>query len=199
VAREANLPAAATLILTFPSPLATASELLAVARARVESWVIAAPVLAVTLRATELARKDGRALDLFVPEAKADRALPRLVAELAADLGGERVGRLALGNTWVAEERTRLVPFGAAWVAPAWDRFSSSAPEPSRVVSAPIALAPCDLEPVRLLARVEAVEWWHRGAWARDYVAAWDARAKGMAWVVVDPARGESVVRGWMD
>jgi protein ImuB len=192
----AKPPGKASLAITSPAPLATAGELLAVARARVESWTISAPILAVTMRAPELARKEGRALDLFVPEAKADRALPRLVAELAADLGNDRVGTLALVDTWVPEERTRLVPYGAKRDVPTWRSLESVAPEPSRVV----APAPAEgLAPVRLLARVEAVEWWRRPLGARDFVAAWDAREKRMAWVAIDRDTGASCVRGWMD
>jgi protein ImuB len=180
--------------------MATAAELLGVARARVESWTIAAPVLAVALRATELARKEGRALDLFEPEAKAARTLPRLVAELAAELGADRVGTLALGNTWRPEERTRLVPYGSRvepGSAPRGISLESIAPEPARFLTMPIAAR--GFEPVRLLARVESVEWWRFGSESRDFVAAWSDREKRMAWVAIDRERGDAVVRGWMD
>jgi protein ImuB len=195
VAREANLPATASLVVTSPAPLALAGELLAVVRARIESWVVAAPVLAVTLRATELARKEGRALDLFTPEAKADRALPRLVAELSADLGGDRVGTLALADTWVPEERSVIVPYGAR--APfVFASLVSNAPEPSRVIAASDI---GDARPVRLLARVEAAAWWRLGVQVRDYFAAWSESESRMAWVEIDRSTGRAWVKGWMD
>ncbi len=196
VAREANLPAKASLAVTSPAPLSLAGELLAVVRARIESWVVAAPVLAVTLRATVLARKDGRALDLFTPEAKADRALPRLVAELSADLGGDRVGTLALADTWVPEERSVIVPYGARPPV-VFATLVSNAPEPSRVIAPSEEMG--DARPVRLLARVEAAAWWRLGVHSRDYVAAWSDSDARMAWVEIDRATGRARVKGWMD
>jgi len=196
VAREANLPATASLVLTSPAPLSLASELLSVVRARIESWVVAAPVLAVTLRATELARKDGRALDLFTPEAKADHALPRLVAELAADLGGDRIGTFALADTWVPAERSVIVPYGSRRPI-AFAPLVSNAPEPSRVIAPSSDMG--DARPVRLLARVEAAAWWRIGVHAHDYFAAWSESEARMAWVEIDRATGRACVKGWMD
>jgi protein ImuB len=160
--------------------------------------------LAVTLRAPELARRDARPLDLFMAEAKADRALPRLAAELAADLGEDRIGTLSLVSSWIPEERTRLVPFGAPSSAPssllasspAYAPLVSRAAEPVRLV-APL---PCgSLRGVKLLARVEAAEWWHRGIEARDFLAAWTDAERAMAWIEMDRVNGQARIRGWMD
>ncbi len=210
IARQESLPARSVLPIALPAPLSAAAELLAVARARIESWTIPAPILAVALRAPELARKDARALDLFEAEAKADRALPRLVAELAADLGEERVGTLALVNTWVPEERSALIPYGAkrGGALPASRSLGprrpstslvSFAAEPSRLLRVPLAAEGMEL--VRLLARIEAVAWWRprTEAAARDFVAAWCARDERMAWVEIDRASGKARVKGWMD
>jgi protein ImuB len=203
IARESNLPPTESLPLALPAPLSTAPELLAVMRARVESWTIPAPILAVTLRAPELARKEGRALDLFEPEAKADRALPRLVAELVADLGERSVGTLTLMNTWVPEERSALVPYGTKRRPELGTTSLVSLPlepipcEPSRVLAVPLPAE--GIEPVRLLARIEAVAWWRLGVVARDYVAGWNAREERLAWVEVDLATGRKHVKGWMD
>ncbi|MGO9712996.1 MAG: hypothetical protein ACLQBL_29325 [Polyangiaceae bacterium] len=200
----------ASLQIAVPSPLASASELLAVVRARVESWTIPAPILAVALRATELARKEGTALDLFVPEAKADRALPRLVAELVADLGERSVGTLALANTWIPEERSTLVPFDRLRRSHSphlpHPSLVSQAPEPSRVLGAPLIVE--GMEPLHLIARIDAVEWWRarqtgQAGGARDFVTAWDARDGRLAWVAVDRDSGQAQARarvlGWMD
>src|SRR5262249_6655613 len=158
------------------APLAEAAALLAVLRARVDAYVIPAPILAVTLRAPELVRKEGGSLDLFFAESKAERALPRLAAELAADLGGDRVGTLALASSWIPEERTLLVPYGKA--APtAHASLLSRASEPVRLLAAPLACGA--VRGVRLLGRIEAAEWWRYGHTARDYLTAWsdDERA----------------------
>jgi hypothetical protein len=99
------------LSIVLPSPIARAPDLLAVVRVRLERCLLAAPVLAVTLRASELACAPTRTLDLFAPEPKADCALPRLVAELVAQLGEGQVGMLTLVDTWLPADRTRLVPY----------------------------------------------------------------------------------------
>jgi hypothetical protein len=143
-------------------------------------------------------RKEGRALDLFEPEAKADRALPRLVAELAADLGEKSVGTLALVNTWVPEERSALVPFGKARTPESHCvSLVSLAPEPSRVLGVPLPAE--EIGRGRLLARIETVAWWRLGESARNFVAAWSERDARMAWVEVDLATGRTQVKGWMD
>jgi protein ImuB len=101
-----------TCAMTMPAPLQSAGDLFAVLKARMERVTLAAPALAVTLRVTEMARREGRSRDLFVPEAKADEALPRLAAELAAELGEGRAGVLCLEDTWVPGKRGRLQAYG---------------------------------------------------------------------------------------
>jgi protein ImuB len=199
VAREAELPSHASLVLSSPAPLSLAGEMLSLVRSRIESWSLVAPVLAVTLRATELARKDGRALDLFEPIAKADRTLPRLVAELAAEIGPELVGILALADTWIPEARSALRPFGhdaapRVTLAP----LVSLAPEPSRILAHPSRLEE-DAGPTLHLVRLEASEWWRLGVRARDSFAAWLPAERRLAWVDVDVASGDSLVKGWFD
>jgi protein ImuB len=191
-------PHLSSLEVVLPVPLGRAADLLAVVRARLEHHVVAAPVLAATLRATELARAEGRNLELLSPEPRADRALPRLVAELSAELGPSRVGVLALADTWVPDERTHLVRFGSA---PERLRAPgvTSALEPTRLVpSRPI---PRDaFVPVRPLARIEAVEWWRRPAHRRDLLAAWTSsvQERALAWVELRDD-GEAKIRGWVD
>jgi protein ImuB len=164
----------ATLEMAFPAPVARADEMHAVVRARLERERLAAPVLSATLRAPVLERISSQSLDLLTPEPKAARALPRLVAELAAYLGPANVGTLELVDTWVPSERTRLVPFGAP---PGANRVAdhplvTSALEPSRLVH-PFRVAARWLDSVELLARVESVEWWRRGVSRLDMSAAW--------------------------
>ena len=198
--------------VALPVPIVRAADLFAVVRTRLERLDLPAPVLAVTLRALELSSARARALDLLVPEPKADRALPPLVAELTADLGASSVGTLALADKWAPEERTRLIPFGAAKpvgypAAGAADVPSSlvtSAIEPSRLVhSSRLHSRPIDsFEGMTLLSRLETVEWWRQLVPRRDFCAAWDGI--GLAWVEVKSATSESGerecrVRGWID
>jgi protein ImuB len=191
------------LAIALPTPVARAADLLAVVRARLEHHALAAPVLRVTLRAPELARPVRRTLDLLSPEPKADRALPRLVGELAAELGPERVGTLALADTWIPDERTLLVPYGAPSPVAAHVP-TTSALEPTRLVP-PVRVveeACSDIEP---LARIEGVAWWRTGsrhtAERRDIVAAWMPRHAALAWVELRsaPHMETLTLRGWVD
>jgi protein ImuB len=191
-------PHESTVAAVLPTPLARAADLLAVVRTRLERHELHAPVLAATLRAPELAAAPGRTGSLLAPEPKADRALPRLVAELVAELGLARVGVLALVDTWSPDERTPLVPSCATPARPLLPRMLTSALEPTRL-AVPSRVAREELSEVLALARVEAVEWWRRPARRRDLAAAWvgSARDGVLAWVELGD--DGAVVRGWID
>ncbi|HXX68798.1 MAG TPA: DNA polymerase Y family protein [Polyangiaceae bacterium] len=163
-----------TLEMTFPSPVTRADDLHAVVRARLERKTLPGPVLSMTLRAPALERIPSRSLDLLTAEAKSVRALPRLVAELAAHLDPANVGTLELVDTWVPDERTRLVPFGASRASNRKTSQSlvTSALEPSRLVQA-FEVPLQTLALIEILARVEAAEWWRRGFKRLDLAAAW--------------------------
>jgi protein ImuB len=188
------------LCVTLPSPLVRAADLLAVLRARLERHTLAAPALAVTLRAPELAGASPRTLSLLEPEPKADRALPRLVAELSAELGAARIGVLALVDTWAPGERTRLVaPLAESAPPPSSRRLLvTSALEPSRLVE-PSRRPLESLAQVRLLARIEVVEWWRRGTARRDIAAAWTGSEHGGALAWVELHDDDAIVQGWVD
>jgi protein ImuB len=196
-----------TLSLPLAAPLVEAPDLLGVLRSRLESFAAQAPILTVTLRAPQMSARTATPLHLFVPEAKAERTLPRLVAELEAELGPGHVGTLALSNRWLPEERSFIVPIGEARV-----RISHALPSPS---SPRGALLSGELEPTRLLAtpapvelagasrlcgRRQFVEWWtHDDRSPRDYATAWVEPVSAMAWVELHTRSGRAWVRGWMD
>jgi protein ImuB len=188
------------------APLAEASEMLAVLRSRIESFTIEAPVLTVTLRVAEMVARAATPLHLFVPEAKAERALPRLVAELEAELGPGRVGTLALTNRWLPHERSRLIPIGSprvevphTLVSPDSPRGSllSGAVEPTRLLVRAIPID--DRAGLRVRVRQASAEWWTGEAWTRDFAMAWIGSIPAMAWVEIDRRGGQTWIRGWMD
>jgi protein ImuB len=190
------------IAIELPSPLSSASDLLAALRPKIERAVLRAPALGAKLRAASLVHKPQAALSLFEPQPKAERALPKLVAELAGDLGEEAVGRLALGDGWAPEVRSRFVRLEKSANAKRRRFLLASVPEPTRILPEPMAVPREAVKIIRHLARLEAVEWWKRlpGEGApkgSDYVHAWVD--EGPAWVEIDRATGAARVRGWFD
>jgi protein ImuB len=203
-----------TIGLDLPAPLSGAADLLAALRPKIERTVLAAPVLAAKLRAPVLVHQRAAALSLFEPQPRAERALPRLVAELVSDLGPESVSVLTVGDSWAPEDRSRLAPFGSAEAKAAAGlalaknpkkrrKMLASVPEPTRILPEPRAVAKDDVRIVRHLARLEAVEWWKTAPGVQlprrplDYVQAWTD--DGAAFVEIDRATGGMRVRGWFD
>ncbi len=192
----------------LPSPLSAAGDLLVALRPKIERHVLRAPVLGAKLRAAQLVHKPAAALSLFDPEPRATRALPRLVAELAADLGPDAVGRLVLGDAWSPEERSVFAPFTSSrpGASPS-ERHGkkrrhllSSVPEPSRVLAEPHPVPRDAIKIVRHLTRLEAVAWWKRMPTPKkgvDHVQAWTE--EGSAWVEIDRASGATRILGWFD
>jgi protein ImuB len=197
------------LDLPLAAPLAEASEILAVLRSRLDSFSIEAPILTVTLRVSEMTPRTSTSMHLFVPEAKADRALPRLVAELEAELGPGKVGVLTLANRWLPHERSRLVPIGSrcsvvphVLASPDSPRGAllSGVPEPTRLLAAPIPIPITTVRGVCVPVRQESVEWWTRGMGSCcEYATVWIDSIPAMAWVKLDHQRYQAWIRGWMD
>ena len=198
--------AIATITLDLPAPLASAGDLLAALRPKLERLVLAAPVLRASLRAPSLVHKRAAVLALFEPQPKASHTLPRLVAELVSDLGASAVARLELGDSWVPEDRSRLVAFDAKHATKKRKRrLLSTIPEPTRLLPAPLPVGRDGVHVTRHLARVEALEWWKEAPTANararaplDYVQAW-IEDGGAAWVAIDRATGAMTIRGWFD
>jgi protein ImuB len=196
----------AVLNLVLSAPLTEAAEILGVVRARLESYTIEAPILSVRLRGVETVPRPRSQLHLFVPEAKAERVIPRLAAEIEAILGPGTAGTLQLVNRWLPEQRSRLVPLhasralghlGLAVPESHAGALLSGALEPTRWLSNPIACSP--LVDVRRVARLEDGEWWDRGLIQSDYGTAWIDAVPAVAWVELDCARNRVSIRGWVD
>jgi len=198
-----------TVALDLPAPLSAASDLLAALRPKLERLVLRAPVLRAMLTAPSLVHKREAALSLFEPQPKAERALPRLVAELAADLGTEAVGKLAIGDSWSPTDRSLFVT--GDLFAPSQLKTGrkgklrrhllSTVPEPTRMLAEPVPVARESIRIVRHLTRTEATAWWkllpgERNA-SLDYVYAW--MDEGAAFVEIDRQTGATRVRGFFD
>ncbi len=201
----------AVLNLALSTPLSEAAEVLGVIRARLDSYTIEAPILSVKLRGIETVPRQRSQLHLFVPEAKAERMIPRLAAEIEAALGPGSVGTLHLTNRWLPEQRSRLVPLhasralgrlGLATPDSHAGALLSGALEPTRWLSKPIS-CPNSVK-VRWVARLEAGEWWagerwDRGLTQRDYGTAWIDAVPAVAWVECDHVQNIISIRGWVD
>ncbi len=222
---EARAEKVQRLAIDLPAPLSSASDLLAALRPKIERLVLRAPALGAKLRAPVLVHKREAALSLFEAQPKAERALPRLVAELASDLGPDAVGKLVLGDAWSPEDRSRFVRLDVADPPQAGGarrsriaddaakraqqgrakplrQMISSVPEPSRILAVPMPVPRESVKIVRHLARLESIEWWKHlpGEGPKkgaDYVYAWVDDAP--AWVELDRSSKAARVRGWFD
>jgi len=193
--------------IVLAAPLAREGDIFSVLKTKIEAndrrGPFAAPIESVVLRAVEMVTARAEELDLLMPEAKADRALPKLASELSADLGHEAVGTLALANTWVMEDRSRLIPFGVKRARLKLSAFLSGGAEPSRLLTKPVGVQRSSLLHARLVARFEGVEWWHRGKGMVEQYISWThdipkPGTRAMAWVELDSA-GTTEVRGFLD
>jgi protein ImuB len=196
----------AILHIALSAPLSEAAEILSVVRARLDSYTIEAPILSVKLRGIETVPRQKSQLHLFVPEAKAERMIPRLAAEIEADLGPGTVGNLQLTNRWLPEQRSQLVPLRSSRAVGHLGLHTpdshvgallSGALEPTRWLSMPISCQ--NLVDVSVVARLEAGEWWDRGLTQRDYGTAWIESLSAVAWVELDHVWSSVSIRGWVD
>jgi protein ImuB len=207
------------LPLTLASPLSQASELFAVVKAKLESpdgvariaiepkddGTMDVPVLAMSLEVTEEVRAEPRTADMFVPQAKAEGALPRLVSELSAELGAHAVGVLSLVDTWVTHERSRLVPYRASPVSSRGPSLALAGEEMTRLLPVEKPVSRGELHEAKLVQRREEVEWWKtRGAPSEELVVFWqegkgERAVRATAWVRVDVQTGDAFLEGWVD
>ncbi|MEO8877427.1 MAG: DNA polymerase Y family protein, partial [Polyangiaceae bacterium] len=191
--------------VTLAAPIRSEPDLMAVLRTRIEAAerrreTFEAPILAVELAVTKLARMESRELDLLSRETSGARAFPLLVAELSADLGKEQVGLLALQNTHRDPERARLVPVGEKRKEQIATEHDGA--EPARFLKTAIAAEKVILsEKTRLIRRAAWIEWWkERGAQqsqTHDVLTAWATELGVTAWIDVDLSTGQKLIRGW--
>ncbi len=105
------------LTLAFPAALLEDKVLLRSLHMRLEQTSLGGPIDKVVLEATRLSRSAARQLPLQAGAAaavRAEDALTGLLAEMAAELGAERVGCLVVTNDPLPERMTRL-----QWPVPA--------------------------------------------------------------------------------
>ena len=172
--------------LPLASPVRASSELHAVLRSRFEREPpLVAPALAVVLRAPELAAAEERTRDLFVPESRAELALPKLAAELSA-LIGNAFGTLVVRDDWRLDHRSVLAPFGRRELHASYNDI-----EPLRVVPA----RACEhFVPLHHLARYEHLVWWREPFGVLDWKLAW-----ADAIVFIEQRSDSATIRGFWD
>lgn len=174
-------PRVERVTVALPAPLASAKDLLSVLRARLDRMALRAPVRAVRLEVTSMRRREAVATSLFEAAPRAQAALPRLVAELANEIGEARVGGLALGDSHEPRRRSLLVPWGKPRPVTREGALRES-PEPTRMQLTPEPIARSEVKVQRHLVRLEHTAWWeqplsssrershhdHVAGWARD-------------------------------
>jgi protein ImuB len=233
VARLEGVPEKTKLHFDLASPLWRAEELFRVISSRLNRARLGAPTLAMSLEANAVTRALARQLSLSRyaaglggSSAKGPETLPVVLAELAADLGKDKVGILKLEGSHKPEAKSRLVPVSPEVLSRGLvkARTKTSADEvlsaslahaPTRLLSRPITIdSPLrpgatllldhrlySIESVTFDHRLESVEWWTDSPAARDYVRLWLRGANGgmEAVVYVDRVSGVRMLHGVCD
>jgi protein ImuB len=233
VARLERTSEVTTLQFELASPLWRAEELFRVIASRLNRARLGAPTVGVTLEAHAVTRALALQLSLSRYAAglggssvKGPETLPVVLAELAADLGKDKVGILQLEGSHRPEAKGRLVPVspevlsrGAIKSRPrtsAEESLSASLVHaPTRLLTRPIPIdSPLrqgamlclghrlySIERVTFDSRLESVEWWTDHPVARDYVRLWLRSPTGgmEAIAYVDRASGVKMLQGICD
>jgi len=202
VARLRGAATATQLKVELPSPLWQPEQLCRVLGAQLERTQLCAPTIGLHLEVPAVTRAATRQLDLHraasgLATLQAE-SLPVLLAELAVEIGQERVGVLQLVDLHRPEARSRLVACGPHPGASAKQQRRSRArlhfaSEPTRFFPQPLPLdtalrigATCminqqlySIERLAFERRLEAVQWWSPAAVSRDYLRVWFNGAAG--------------------
>jgi len=193
-----------TLRFKLAAPLHRADEIRRILSARVGRLKLAAPSLGLRLEVQKLVPAVSRQLELsqvlagITVSAAADDEIPILIAELAAEIGEEKVGTLKLVDSHRPEAKSQLSQ--AQVTLPKNARLRKTEPSFAELPGAPTRLLsePCELhapfrvgvslaierslytiEHLRFEQRLEGVEWWGRAPVTRDYVRLWLQGASG--------------------
>lgn len=143
--------------LAFPMPLSNVGDLFAALRTKLERLVLQSPVRDVRLAFTELVPRAQKNLSLLSKDEHREGALAKIVSELSLSLGEERIGCLAPKESWLLEERSRLVKVGTRIEG----LRTYLLVEPTRLVPRePFAMHAASPSPPRLLLRVTQAAWW---------------------------------------
>jgi protein ImuB len=223
--------------LALPVPLSAAEELLRAVRAKIETLTLAAPVTALELRLDGLVPRTQAQLDLSRHARIDPNAMPALLAELEASLGPERVGVLCSVDSHRPEAQSMLVPVELSRPSsPSTGRtlVRVGRPElgtpplrhglppsvPTRLLPEPVLVGRLErggivaiehelyvIDRLRLVSRIDRVEWWTPDPVSRDYARAWvhtagsrsGQREHGEAWVYLERATGRGYVHGWFE
>lgn len=180
-----------TFVLSVP--LSEPDAFLSLLRGRLGHTALKAPVKRVTCTLQKLVPKSVHNASLFSNELKSLGAFEKVLAELEADLGSERVGRLEMHSAWELSARSHLT----AWGNPQRLRLANSAAapkradtveklafsqlnvvEPTRLLPFPVRLT-CEVQPIRLVLRHECVAWWKSHDMPRELLFAY-AEEKAM-------------------
>jgi hypothetical protein len=183
----------------FPAPLRDSKSILNVLRLKLQEQPLSAPVREVSLKFEQTAKKPPQMLHLWSTETASVQALPRLVAELTAELGTQCVGSLTVTDHHVPFLRSVLGdPFASSKTHDSpWLSLLYGVPEPLRILKRAESWE--GTRQGKLLLRRQGVEWWRRrfcAAW--DSWAVWDPSVSATAWVDVKASTGtEAWLRGW--
>jgi protein ImuB len=151
-----------SLSFKLASPLFHAEDVERVLRPRLQKQTLIAPTLGLSLQATSVtearfcqlglmgktgALSSGILSSGILPcEMATDpRRLAVLVAELAADIGSESVGVLALQDSHLPEKSSTLLPFGSAQLSAASTERHPAGSTPRPIAGAPEPVASSDL------------------------------------------------------
>lgn len=215
-----------TLSFTLASPLWRADDLQRVLGARLARSRVPAPTVGLRLETSAITRAIEQQLDLArglsglgTSAGRGPEKLPVVVAEIAADIGEDRIGVLRVENDHRPECRSRLVPLADV------DRLGGArSPEPmpfdppgcpnrllaralpvtaSLRLGATLALGR-RLYSIRQIEhdhRIEQIDWWTSEPVSRDYLRVWLEGAHGgfEALVYVNRQTGTRLLQAVVD
>lgn len=156
--------------LAFPMPLASTSDLFSALRTKLERVVLKAPVRDVRLAFTELVPRAQKTLSLLSKDEHREGALAKIVSELSLSLGEDRLGCLAPQESWLLEERSKLVKVGTKINV----RCTYMPLEPTRLEArTPFVPAQGATMPRFVLRVTEAAWWLPKAPPAHDLLFVW--------------------------